>query len=146
MQYKCVPAPLGLVITGKKDYERAVRSFANIINRESIDGWKYHSMESISVQHQPGCIAALFGAKPTVESYNMLIFSNENIEKITNQKIDYVVIENVNLRSKPNFNSSIILELTEGMNLTLLEKGEIIKYDNIEAPWVKVQTEYDETG
>ena len=127
MQYKCVPAPLGLVITGKKDYESAVRSFADIINREAIDGWKYHSMEYISVKHQPGCLPALFGAKPITESYNMLIFSNEKVSKKTemvseenssnapsvnaNYGDEYIVISKTFIRTAPDYNGDKKQEL-----------------------------------
>ena len=106
MQYKCVPAPMGLVIQDKKDYESAVRSFADIINKEATGGWKFHSMEYISVTHQPGCLAGLFGAKEKSKSYNMLIFSNdEHIDSsIKNNSTEKKVITssvNTDVENKP---------------------------------------------
>ena len=103
MQYKCVPAPMGLVITGEKDYESAVRSYADIINKEAINDWKYHSMEHITVEHQPGCLAALFGAKETTKSYNMLVFSNESLEY--NNEVALSQIEN-----NKNFDGTYIIK------------------------------------
>lgn len=75
MQYKCVPAPQELVIDKNGSYEGAVRSFADVINREAKDGWNYHSMENIAVTQKPGCILALFGQKSTTIYFNMLVFS-----------------------------------------------------------------------
>jgi len=76
MKYKCVPAPMEIVINNKSSYDQAVRSFADIINRESIEGWIFHSMETIKVRQNPGCLGALFGKGVTIEEYNMLVFSN----------------------------------------------------------------------
>jgi len=75
MQYKCVPAPKELVIDKKGNYDGAVRSFADIINREANDGWNFHSMENIAVTQKPGCLMALFGRKEITAYFNMLIFS-----------------------------------------------------------------------
>jgi len=74
MQYKCVPAPTELVIDKKGSYDEAVRSFADLINREATGGWTYHSMENIAVTQKPGCIMALFGQKATTVYFNMLVF------------------------------------------------------------------------
>jgi hypothetical protein len=87
MQYKCVPAPTGLVIGKKGSHEGAVRSYADLINSEVSGGWKFHSLETISVTQDPGCISGLlykipvigplFGRPPITLTFNMLIFSNE---------------------------------------------------------------------
>jgi hypothetical protein len=77
MQYKCVPAPSELVIDRKGSYDGAVRSFADLINREANDGWKFHSMENIAVTQKVGCIAALFGQKSSTTYFNMLVFAKE---------------------------------------------------------------------
>jgi len=75
MQYKCVPAPKELVIDKNGTYDGAVRSFADIINREANDGWNFHSMENIAVTQKPGCFAGLFGKKEETVYFNMLVFS-----------------------------------------------------------------------
>jgi hypothetical protein len=77
MQYKCVPAPKELVIDKNGSYEGAVRSFADLINREAAGGWNFHSMENIAVTQKPGCFAALFGQKETTTYFNMLVFSKD---------------------------------------------------------------------
>ena len=86
MKYKCIPAPeeitidKGWDITERiKNKEKAVRSFAELINREATHGWKFHSMESIVITEKPGCFGALFGRTSETTSFNMLVFSNENL-------------------------------------------------------------------
>ena len=87
MQYKCVPAPTSLTIDKKGSHEGAVRSYADLINSEASGGWKFHSLESISVTQDPGCISALLykipiiggllGRPPITIFFNMLIFSKD---------------------------------------------------------------------
>lgn len=85
MQYKCVPAPTSLTIGKKGSFDDAVRSYADLINGETAGGWEFHSLESINVTQDPGCISALLykipviggllGKPPITLFYNMLIFS-----------------------------------------------------------------------
>lgn len=76
-QYKCVPAPKDILISKKQTVENACSLFADLINKEAVDGWKFHSMETITVTEPVGCIAALFGQKDTTTYYNMLTFVRE---------------------------------------------------------------------
>ncbi len=76
-QYKCVPAPKELVVDKKGSYDTAIRSFADLINQEANGGWKFHSMENISVTQKPGCLASIFGQKESITYFNMLVFSKE---------------------------------------------------------------------
>lgn len=73
-QYKCIPAPTTLVIDSKSNMEKAVNSFANIINENAVDGWEFQSLENIAVTQKPGCLGELFGGKPFTMHFNMLIF------------------------------------------------------------------------
>jgi hypothetical protein len=87
MEYKCVPAPKNLVIDQSGSHDQAVRSFADVINREATGGWKFHSMEQVSVTQEPpklGCLGGLLtlvglAQQPsaTTLQFNMLIFSKE---------------------------------------------------------------------
>ena len=88
MRYKCVPARDYLVIDSEETPEDAGRSLAKLINREAKNGWKYHSMEKISVHQNPGCLGWLLGKKGTDEYFYMLIFSNES-EKNNDYKISF---------------------------------------------------------
>ena len=76
-QYKCVPAPKELVIDARGDYSSAINSFADLINSEANEGWKFYSMENIAVTQNPGCLAGLFGGKAVTGYFNMLIFVKE---------------------------------------------------------------------
>lgn len=73
-QYKCVPAPKNLVIDKNGSMESAVRDYADLINREAVDGWIFHSQEEILVSQNPGCLMVLLGQKAEQIHYNMLIF------------------------------------------------------------------------
>ena len=75
--YKCVPAPKELTIKSKKDYESAINSFANLINNEAKDGWRFASMENIAVTQKAGCFMALLGQKDATTYFNMLIFEKD---------------------------------------------------------------------
>ena len=77
MEYKCVAAPMGIVIESGGSSENAVSSFAGKINSESKDGWDFFSLESIKISEKPGCLAGMFGAKETTTTFNMLIFCKE---------------------------------------------------------------------
>ena len=55
------------------DTQAAFDTFAEIINRQAVSGWQYHSMETITVTEKPGC----FG-QPIPTNYYMLIFEREN--------------------------------------------------------------------
>ena len=76
-QYKCVPAPKEIVIDKRGSYDTAVRSFADLINREAVDGWKFYSMENIAVTERVGCLGGLSGQKGATTYFNMLIFVKE---------------------------------------------------------------------
>lgn len=87
MEYKCVPAPKSIVIDSSGSHDQAVRSFAELINSEATGGWKFHSMEQVTVTQQPpksGCLGGiliLIGLKQspqaTTINFNMLIFAKE---------------------------------------------------------------------
>ena len=66
MEYKCVAAPRDIVIDAGGSSEKAVSSFANSINSESKDGWKFFSLENIKISEFPNS-----------RTFNMLIFCKE---------------------------------------------------------------------
>ena len=70
-QYKAVAGPKNINVA-KGDTQRAFDVFAQIINKESTNGWEYHSMETITVTEKPGCFQQ---AIPM--NYYMLIFVKE---------------------------------------------------------------------
>lgn len=78
VQYKTVAGPVGLTIGSKDSYEKAVRMYADIIDREAVGGWELHLIQQIPVTQSVGCIAAIFGAKATTVTFNMLVFKKED--------------------------------------------------------------------
>lgn len=70
-RYKAVAGPKNIGV-GKGNTQEAFNLFAEIINREVQGGWKYHSMETISVTEKPGCLQ-----QPVSSDYYMLIFVKE---------------------------------------------------------------------
>ncbi|NLC97279.1 MAG: hypothetical protein GX675_06905 [Erysipelotrichaceae bacterium] len=76
--YKCVPGPVGLRISAKDSYDRAVRSYADIIKKEAVGGWDFFMIHEIPVIQDAGCIASLFGKKSEQFIFNMLIFRKED--------------------------------------------------------------------
>ncbi len=73
MIYKAVPGPK-VISVSDGNYNSATSSFASLINSEAVDGWKFHSMETITIQEKVGC--ALNQQVVNTNIY-MLIFSKE---------------------------------------------------------------------
>lgn len=73
-EYKTVPAPMVLNIKTQKEADQAIASFGERINIEAVDGWEFHSMESITTAEAPGCFS---GGKQNMTTYNMLVFKRE---------------------------------------------------------------------
>lgn len=71
-QYKAVAGPKNVNVN-KGDIQSAFNLFADLINNEAVNGWTYHSMETISVTEKPGCFQQ---AVPI--NYYMLIFEKED--------------------------------------------------------------------
>ena len=83
MQYKTVAAPKGLEIkAGEKDgVEKAIAAYSELISKEAVGGWEFHSIETITVYEKLGCFAKFFnpnGASHIATNYNMLIFKKED--------------------------------------------------------------------
>ena len=76
-QYKCVPAPAAIRISAKDTYEEAVRSYADIIQREATNGWDLFLIQQIPVVKSAGCLMSLLGKKDEYAEFNMLIFRKE---------------------------------------------------------------------
>lgn len=70
-QYKAVAGPKNISVA-KGDTQAAFNSFASLINAEATNGWEYHSMETITVTENPGCMQ-----NPIPMNYYMLIFVRE---------------------------------------------------------------------
>lgn len=72
MIYKAIPAPTVVGIK-KGDFNMACDLYANAINAEAANGWKFVSMETIVTSEKVGCLI-----KQTVNTtIHMLIFCKE---------------------------------------------------------------------
>ena len=77
-EYKVVPGPMGFSVKEGHANE-AFSDFASLINANCGGGWEFHSMETITVQENPGCLGG--GEKnATSKIYYMLIFVREKPE------------------------------------------------------------------
>lgn len=76
-EYKCVPAPMNLIVKNKSDMDKAVSNFANLINQNTTDNWEFYSMEQIACTKPAGCLSSLFGGKDQTTYFNMLIFRRQ---------------------------------------------------------------------
>ena len=70
MKYKVIPGPRAI----EGSISNATEEFEKLINANSTDGWKYHSMEVITSVKKPGCGQTV---PETTELY-MLIFYKED--------------------------------------------------------------------
>jgi hypothetical protein len=83
MQYKTVAAPKGLEIKAgeKGGVEKAIAAYSELISKEAVGGWEFHSIETITIYEKLGCFASLFksnGINNIATNYNMLIFKKED--------------------------------------------------------------------
>lgn len=71
--YKCIPAPIDIHIGKKDQTNSATKIFEDIMNKEAVDGWRYHSTESIVITQPKGC----FTVQQLKTTFYMLIFERE---------------------------------------------------------------------
>ena len=98
MQYKCIPAHGHLTIDNNGNFDDAVRSYANLINNQATANWEFHSLETITITQNPGCLSGLlynipiignlFGKPPITKYCNMFIFSKNNNENKINKQYE----------------------------------------------------------
>jgi len=72
--------------------------------------------------------------------------SHNSTDTKNDNEFNYVVNKAVNLRSETNLDSSVIKKLLEGTKLTIIEKGQNYKINDVVSPLVKVRTENNEIG
>ena len=76
-EYKCVPAPMRLIVKNEKDMDNAVRNFSELINQNTAGGWEFYSMEEIICEVTGGCLASFFMLRHETVRHNMLVFRRE---------------------------------------------------------------------
>ncbi len=72
-RYKVVAGPL-IIDVKYGETDKAFREFESIINRETVNGWEFHSIERLTVsEEQEGCFGGSSSSKKNTVYY-MLIF------------------------------------------------------------------------
>jgi len=74
-QYKMVQIPPAINVRQKdvKGQEAAVY-LEGVVNEYVRQGWEFQRVDSIGVKEQPGCLAALFGARTIDYIYYVITF------------------------------------------------------------------------
>ena len=75
-EYRVVPF-VGQLKRGVFNVENANKvseQLQDVINKHSKQGWEFYCVDKIDIQVNPGCLAALFGAKVSVISFDQVIF------------------------------------------------------------------------
>jgi hypothetical protein len=48
--------------------------FAKVIGENTGEGWEFYRVDTINLVEAPGCLAALFGQRETMTTYNVMTF------------------------------------------------------------------------
>ncbi len=54
-----------------------------VINKYSTMGWEYNSIEKVSIEVRPGCLAGLFGSETSYITFDQIIFRKEKLNIIS---------------------------------------------------------------
>lgn len=69
-EYKMVQVPPNIEVQAKKHRgNEAAIYLATIVNTHAQDGWEFYRVDTIGVNVQPGCLAALLGQKSALTTY-----------------------------------------------------------------------------
>ncbi len=72
--YKCKPLAANWATGKQLDAAAAANALEALINQGAGSGWEFYATEQFTVENQPGCLAALFGGKPTSMIQVVVIF------------------------------------------------------------------------
>ena len=73
--YKMVQIPRNVEIKeGMSQRGRAAGYLESVVNEHARSGWEFFRVDQIGIHVNPGCLTALFGAKPTVYLYYVVTF------------------------------------------------------------------------
>ncbi len=74
-QYKMQQVPPAIVVK-QKEYKgnEAAYYLQSIANEQAAQGWEFYRVDTVGVVTNPGCLAALLGAKQTHIEYYVITF------------------------------------------------------------------------
>lgn len=64
-------------IKGKQTADNVSDQLEELINKGDAEGWEFSQLGNVNIEVQPGCLAALFGAKASYIRYDMAIFKKK---------------------------------------------------------------------
>lgn len=84
MQFKVVPFR-GQIRATKDSLDTASKQLEDVINSHVQKGWTFHSLGSIHITVQPGCLAGLFGQTASTVVYDQVIFTAESRPRVSKE-------------------------------------------------------------
>jgi hypothetical protein len=77
-EYKMVQVPPTIQVR-ERDLKgsEAASYLASVVTKEAVQGFEFYRVDEIGVQVQPGCLAALFGARAVNIVYYVVSFRRE---------------------------------------------------------------------
>jgi hypothetical protein len=77
-QYMMVQIPPTIIVK-QKEYQGNEAAFylQSVANEHAAQGWEFYRTDTIGVVTQPGCLAALLGARQTAIEYYVVTFRRQ---------------------------------------------------------------------
>jgi hypothetical protein len=74
-RYRMVQVPPNVVLKAKVETgTEAAMYLERIANQMAAEGWEFYRVDEVGVALQPGCHAALLGARTTTTVYHVITF------------------------------------------------------------------------
>jgi len=71
-RYKMLQFPPSIVVKGAAKGQEAAAYLEQLANHHAADGWEFYRVDTVGVITEPGCLAALLGAKQSVIDYYVM--------------------------------------------------------------------------
>jgi hypothetical protein len=76
-EYKCIPVPQTIQVSGKTGHDDSVKIYENLINTNASNGWEYHGLDVLESEKKVGCFSALLGKKDELFEFKLMIFKRQ---------------------------------------------------------------------
>ena len=79
LRYNVIPfvGELKRGVFSVENAQKVSQQLEDVINEQAQAGWEFVSVAKVDIEIQPGCLAALFGAKIAYISFDQVIFRHE---------------------------------------------------------------------
>lgn len=79
-EFKMVQLPQTFIL--KQDTGKEIAAYLEKLSADmGHEGWEFYRVDSVGVAVQPGCLAALGGAKQTMTYYNVVTFKRQKAKE-----------------------------------------------------------------